>query len=88
MNADRPLCQTCDYYQSVVANRGQCRRHAPRAAVHAGQIAFPRVSPDDWCGEHSSLPQLKYEIAEELGGPPKEEPREGDAEPEGTPVGE
>ncbi len=57
-NSDnRPWCAKCAYGEPVHMPEGmlRCRRHAPRPApggVSPEAIAWPIVSPDDWCGEH------------------------------------
>lgn len=49
------VCLTCPYLKPGTmggAQRGYCRRHAPRPE-HNGQVAdWPLVAYDDWCGQH------------------------------------
>ena len=45
-----PSCGSCRFFQGT-GNRSQCLRNPP------GADGFPRVSIDDWCGEHQARPQ-------------------------------
>lgn len=50
-------CAQCAFYASVDVHGGICRRHAPRVdqpqpfPTQAIWPAWPRVHPNDWCGE-------------------------------------
>lgn len=56
-------CSSCRWWvpHYVYGSVGECRRHAPRAALKgsvnaeeedAWQALWPDTSSDDWCGEH------------------------------------
>jgi hypothetical protein len=59
------LCETCRFWSAHADNPGvgECRRHAPRAAVsaaladpdldyHANDVWWPVTIDLEWCGEH------------------------------------
>lgn len=39
-------CASCRFFVPKDADRGRCRRHAPR------ETGYPVVYPADWCGDH------------------------------------
>lgn len=47
-------CNRCQWFEWMAGKR-ECRRHAPRALLKAGELVnvWPKVRPGDWCGEWS-----------------------------------
>ena len=58
-------CATCAHWDTVPdAERGLCRRFAPRPVVgQTGSIAtdWPVTEDTDWCGEHTPTSTLTSE---------------------------
>ena len=49
----RPICEMCDYYESM-GNAGRCRRYPPTSdGAGTSTIDEPAmVKAEDWCGEY------------------------------------
>ena len=59
-------CINCEYYFALttIADRGECRVHSPTiekdvTTKTAADGVFPRVRPDDWCGEFKATTSRK-----------------------------
>src|SRR5579859_3335301 len=58
------FCDSCRFFRtySVDAYLGECRRYAPRPCLEgdpgasAPSAGWPKVSAEDWCGEHEPRP--------------------------------
>lgn len=57
MKIEDLACSNCWYFEEIIDGEGGlCRRHAPRPLVSVGgvvgEVCWPSVSVDDFCGEH------------------------------------
>jgi len=60
MNADKPTCDTCPYWEPTDrTGNGWCQRFPPWPPEPSRYELIPRrviTFGDDWCGEHPNAP--------------------------------
>lgn len=58
----RHFCKSCAWFHDFEETNqgGECHRYAPRPildTLHSEVQFWPQVHQDDWCAEHSDVPQ-------------------------------
>ena len=60
-------CLTCRWWDTPNREVGQCRRFPPVGGDtnfnDYGLPRFPKTSPNDWCGEHTTAPHTATQSA-------------------------
>ena len=56
ISVDSVVVQICDNCRFYDAQQYECRKRTPLRRPETGNGCWPKVDPEDWCGEFKRLP--------------------------------